>query len=100
MALTYIRREDLGLQFEWNGAHTVNVQSLDDPTRDLDCFSIGSFAQNHASYEEFVSFVESYGRSEIETIDTDADGFVYVRTTDGELCGPYDSEAEALADFE
>lgn len=37
--------------------------------------------------------------SKIATINADLDGFIWVRDTDGNLCGPYDTEAEARADF-
>lgn len=30
----------------------------------------------------------------------DLDGFVWVRDSEGNTCGPYESEAEARADFE
>jgi hypothetical protein len=37
----------------------------------------------------------SQQRDPIDQISADLDGFVWVRTQDGDLCGPYDSEQEA-----
>ena len=54
-----IKKEELGLQFEFNGSHTVNVQHLDGNC-DIDCFSVGSFKNNSATLEEFEEGVEDY----------------------------------------
>lgn len=44
-------------------------------------------------------YVEKLGVVKIERIMADLDHYVWVRTVDGELCGPYDSVEEARADF-
>lgn len=41
---------EFGLIFAWNGGHTVNIYGLDG--REIDCMSVGSFADDHARLSE------------------------------------------------
>jgi hypothetical protein len=53
----HIIDEETGLRFEWNRAHTVNVYYGETET---DCISIGSFADNTATLDQFESSVSGY----------------------------------------
>lgn len=56
---TLIQGPETGWWFAWNGAHTVNVRQAPGGP-DLDCYSIGDWAVNHATHEEFLESVHEY----------------------------------------
>jgi hypothetical protein len=62
--MIYKQDTDTGLWFEWNGAHTVNVQH-EAGGQDVDCYSIGDFAQDAATLQEFEASVDEYLREQV-----------------------------------
>ncbi|HXK40391.1 MAG TPA: hypothetical protein VJ837_06190 [Candidatus Paceibacterota bacterium] len=59
-----IRVPSLKLSFRWNGQHTINIFLFHGKGKgnrtEVDVMSIGSFADDHATEEEFVRAVTTY----------------------------------------
>jgi hypothetical protein len=47
-----------GLEFQWNGAHTVNV--FDEQGTNFDVFSIGDFAKDAATTDDVLRGIKNY----------------------------------------
>lgn len=58
---TIIRDEDTGLEFRWNGAHTVNIFANGE---EIDMYSFGDFAKDTETFENFAASVQSHLQDE------------------------------------